>query len=555
MRPHRLVLLLTLLAMSLVACEQETYERPQGPGDWILVDLYHTRLQNPQDHRLTKWSYAYQGVHGYARLFDHLKANGYPWSATRELPLSDERLDGFKVLFINLLQEQRPDFSPEEREAVRRFVERGGGLFIIADHTNVYRHAERLNRLLEPMGLEVLYHTAVDYPPNTVSGTGWIAITDLREHPTNAGIDMISFQTGGVMTKEHGVAFLSDRGFADLWDESDLNGFYGNWTFDGDEDKEPKGKNSALVVAKTYGQGRVVIVGDQNIYGDAWLHFGHNFEHALNIVEWVSGQDDPATPLRQIRPAGLNIAHDIALSEYKPGRSGAEDYYAFFVHWNRDPSVTARGALTWTPERHDALVLTSPTKAPSAQELARVQSFLDQGKRVVLTFEAHKLHQSAATLELLRALAPELVLTADGQAAPIELSQPSAQVLDALKAISPIKLDRPLRLISQALPVEDLTLANYSRERVDGQDKLSPYLVPVRTSWGEPLIQVQHDGQTYDLARRKRVQKGELILFLQDGFWKNQTLGDKETSVPSPEAINAVELQYRLIDHLKTPLP
>lgn len=553
-RPLIALLTTLLLGTMLPGCDNETYERPVGPGTWVLVDLYHTRLQNPQEHRLYKWNYAYQGVHGYSRLFDHLKSNGYPWSATRELPLSEERLEGFKVLFINLLHEQRPDFSADELEAVRKFVERGGGLFIIADHTNVYRHAERVNRLLKPMEIEVLYHSALDYPPNSVSGTGWIAISDLREHPTNEGVEMISFQTGGPMNKEHGVAFLSDKGFADLWNEEETGGFYGNWTFDGDEAKEPKGKDVSVVAAHTYGKGRVVVVGDQNIYGDVWLHFGNNFEHALNVFEWVGGQDElSTTPLRETKPIGINIAHDITLSEYKPGRSSQQDYYAFFVNWNRDTTVTGRGAIKIDPEAHDVLVLTSPTQTPTAEQLDQIKLMLDQGKRVVITFELHKLAQSPATLDLLRSLAPELTAQVGDKV--ITFDQERAQVLEQLKGIAPINLERPLPIKATHIAAGDLTLASYNRTKVDEEDKLSPYILPATSTWGEPFLQVTHDATLYDLARRKRVGDGELIIFIQDGFWKNQTLGDKETSPPEPEAVSAVELQYRLIDYFKTPVP
>lgn len=556
-RPMMRQLCALLLAISLsfsAGCDNETYERPTGPGTWVLVDLYHTRLQNPQDHRLYKWNYAYQGVHGYSRLFDHLKANGYPWSAIREMPLSEERLEGFNVLFINLLHEQRPDFTEEEREAIRKFVESGGGLFIISDHTNVYRHAERLNRLVQPMGLEVLYHSALDFAPNSVSGSGWIAITHMnQDHPVNQDIEMISFQTGGPVNKEHGISFLSEKGFADLWNEEKTDGFYGNWTFDGDESVEPKGSDVAVVAAATYGKGRVVIVGDQNIYGDAWLHFGNNFEHVLNVFEWVGQQEQVAkTPLRETKPTGFNIAHDITLSEYKPGRSSHQDYYAMFVNWNRDTTVTGRGVLKMDPEVHDALVLTTPIKVPDAEQLERVQRFLAKGKRVVLTFEPNKLAAAAGTLDLIKKLAPELSINVADKS--IKLSGPKAEVLSALGEIKPTTLDARLSLRSASMDVADLKVASHTRKTVDKVDTISPYILPITSDWGEPLLQAVHGEQTYDLARRKRVGPGELVIFVQDGFFKNQTLGTKETEEPLEGAIDAVKLQYKLIDYLKTPI-
>ena len=142
------------------------------------------------------------------------------------------------MLFINLLDDRRPAFSSDEIEAVTEWVRDGGGLFVIADHTNVYRHAQRLNPLLEPMGIEVLYHTAADYPPAySVAGLAWVMAFDMTEHPTTRGVEMVSMQTGGAFDTDYGVTRTSEESFADLWNPDETSGYYGNWTHDGDEQR------------------------------------------------------------------------------------------------------------------------------------------------------------------------------------------------------------------------------------------------------------------------------------------------------------------------------
>lgn len=545
------LLLCLLLAVTLAGCESETYERPIGPGDWILVDLYHTRLQNPSDHRLYKWNYAYQGVHGYSRLFDHLKTNGYPWSGIREMRLSDERLEGFKVLFVNLLHDQRPDFTDEERQAIDRFVKNGGGLVMIVDHTNVYRHAERANRILKPMGIEALYHSALDYPPNTVSGTGWIAITNFTDHPINEGVDMISFQTGGPVKSDGGTSFLSDRGFADFWDETETGGFYGNWKHDGDDTKEPRGSSVAVVAAVEYGKGRVAVIGDQNIYGDAWLHFGNNFEHATNIFEWAAGNNGTDKPLRNIRPVGHNIAHDINFTEYNPGQSGQEDYYAMFVNWNRDTTVTGRGVLKPDYLVHDTYVLTSPTKTPTEEEIQSIKKFFEQGKRVVLSFEFDRLSSIPSTIDFIQALAPDLTVEVNGTI--IDFSKSKQEVLQTLQNLQVERLDKTFNLFSPDMVVDDLVVAAYTQTKKGDEVTFNPYMLNIQSDWGDSFLRVKGN-QRVDIARKKRIDRGELIVFIQDGFWKNRTLGSKETSPPTSEGVDPVRLQYSFIDYLKTPV-
>ena len=55
-----------------------------------------------------------------------------------------------------------------------------------------------------------------------------------------------------------------------------------------------------------------------------------------------------------------------------------------------------------------------------------------------------------------------------------------------------------------------------------------------------------------DIARKKRVGDGELIIFIQDGFWRVRTTGKTEISPPpEPGGKLAETLQFRFLDYLK----
>ena len=534
----------------------ETYEPPYGQGPWILVDLYHTRLQNPEDFRLTEQEYNYQGTYGYARVFDHLEENGYSWRSIRELTLSPQRLEGFDVLFINLVHEERPDFTEDEIQAIDAFVRGGGGLFVIADHTNVYRHAERVNRFLEPMGIEVTYHTAVEPGQNSLSGLGWIAVEEFPAHPTNRGVELMGLQTGGPMrsldpSRAQATALTSQASFGDLWDEQMTEGFYGNWTFDGDTTREPKGP-MAVVMAAEHGAGRVVVVGDQNVYGDAFVHFGDNFRHAMNSFEWLAGQDQIASvALADIKPHGVNIGIDARLNRRALGNGGRQSYYTFFVNFNRDAEVTGRG-ITRFDGRDDALVLPSPQLELKPRDVDAIADYLRQGKKVVLTLELDLLGdvRYRPTIELLRQLAPELEVSAGGET--ISFSASAEQIARRLSAFKIERDEGAFALISPRLDVEGIALTSVSFQDVAPGESPVHGLLKMESSWGEPFLATQ-DGKT--IARSKRLGQGELIVFLQDGFFRNRTTGESESDPPSPEALQATALQLALIDDLKRAPP
>lgn len=557
MKHLHLFLATSIASVGFSACvpnpEPECYTRPvngENDGPWILADHYHARKQNHEDYVLTKTDFNYQGVFGFRRVFDHLEKGGYNWSSIRTMPLSPERLEGYDVLFINLVSSDRPDFSAEEIDAIIDFVDGGGGLFVIVDHTNVYQHAQRVNPFLEPMGISVHYSIAVDYPPEySVAGLGWIMVWDFTDHYVGTDLEMISLQTGGSMETEDqsgAVALTSDESFADYWNPEDTGGYYGNWEFDGDEEVEPLGPLE-VVSAVEYGEGRVVVVGDQNIFGDAWTHFGDNFELAMNAFEWTAKQEDVAeVPLRDIKPKGTLIGQDQRHSEYSGGKPSRNNFWVFYVNNNRDPEITARGSIRFENEE-DVLFLMSPSVEFTERDVADVRRYLESGKKVVVTFEPNS--ASPAVIGLLRELAPEFSVT-DG-VNELRVTDEEPATLAAEKIVGEM-----LPVTSELLDVDGLSVGIYDGDPSEAEDpsEFPPYLWNVTSSWGEPFLQASADGDTIDLARYAEVDGGELIVFVQDGFFRNRSMGEY---LRSPRDYNEDnnELQYRLLDYVKVEQP
>jgi hypothetical protein len=542
-------------------CGDDTYEVPDREGTWVLVDNFHTRIQNPIDYRLEKENYNYQGVYGYHRVFQHLQDNGYNWSALRKHRINERRLEGYDVLFINLLHSQRPDFDADEIAVIDRFVRQGGGLFIIADHSNVYRHAERINPILEPMGIEVLFNTVIDRnAAHQVQGGAWIAVDDFSDHPINESVEMISLQTGGPFATEAGTAYTSEEGFADLWNE-DKSGGYGDWKFNGDETVEPRGK-LAVMAATTYGEGRVVVAGDQNMFGDAWTHFGDNFAQVTNIFEWTAFREGDPIALRDRRPVGLNIGLDIAHNDRLVGQSDYDGYYGFFANLNRDAEITARATPRIDPE-DDVQWFVEPEEPLTEADLEATRQFLRDGKRVVLTLAPETIE--AGTIQLVQDLAPDFDLVIDGRT--ISFTDTPQEIIDAIDGLTIPRYDGQAQVTSGddrlhlREPGLDVAIIEERREEVTGEDGSTetetvrePFLYELTSSWGEPLLTATADGASWDIARRARVEQGELVIVVQGTIWRNHTLGRRPVEAPDELNIGAHDLQFAFLDYLKKPL-
>ncbi len=65
--------------------------------------------------------------------------------------ISDAALGRCDVLILNV--PTRP-YAPPELRSVRRFVERGGGLLLIGEHTNAFRTSNHLNPVARMFAFE-----------------------------------------------------------------------------------------------------------------------------------------------------------------------------------------------------------------------------------------------------------------------------------------------------------------------------------------------------------------------------------------------------------------
>lgn len=236
--------------------------------------------------------YNYHNVYGFRHLFRCLESRGATVDEITGGPLTKKTLAEADMLFINLTSMDLPPFRMSEIKAIKQYVEGGGGLLVVTDHSNCYYHAYKLTQLFDELAVDVTTETACDVAPQTLAnGNGWIVIDRFRPHPVTQGVKAIAMMTGGSVDDRYGVAFTSDKAWGDQWivhpyGEGDTPGFYGNWTLD----KGERTGKLAVMLAKNYGRGRVVVVGDQNMWGDAFCNYADNYRFWLNSVAWLTGE-------------------------------------------------------------------------------------------------------------------------------------------------------------------------------------------------------------------------------------------------------------------------
>ena len=534
--------------LSFLSCEKtpQTFIPPNGEGNWILVDNIHSIKQNPS-LRLRRNDYSYQGMHGYYRLFTHLEKNGYPYSQiqfTKNERITPEILKGFSILFINLVSDDRPDFTSAELTAITEFVEKGGGLFVIADHTNVYHHAERISPLLQPMGVDIDYSTVIEGDfEHAVGGGAWTKFRSFELHPVTDGVRVISFQTGGALLTDFGVAFSSPSSFVDFWDATEETpGFYGNW---GQDSTEPSGP-FPVVAAAEFGQGRLVVVGDQNIFGDEWLFIGQNFELACNAFQWLAGEEDILEPPLRSIPLDslLKVGFDLEHCNWNIGLENCDGFFPFFINFNRTEEVSARG-LDQLTEGYDVLIFTDPVKSFIEEDYSIIKNHLSQGGTVMVL--TNVIDGGRAGWELIENFIPDFSVQVG------ELSLSVSELPAGYSVIEKFVSPNPYPVFSDYIEVEGYRIAGH-KYPVDAEcpkdiEDSESTIIKVTTDSGEALLYAEADGERVDIARMFTVEGGTFIVFIQDGFFRNETLG-WERQMPTTANIQVHQVEYRLIDWL-----
>lgn len=210
----------------------------------------------------------------YSAAADTLIATGFAVSAVRESGKLKDYLSDFDILIIvhpcdpdyeSTVPIGTPIFSEIEVIAIHNFVIKGGGLIVISEYDHK-KYGSNLNLILEKFGLK--------FENRTISEEGGPELT----HPTwinpqvadpalcfglTSGVSRLCFYRSTVCSFEENSRAL-------VWPSS----------------IRPDQSEGSIVCTK-YGNGRILTVGDSDLFGDVYFQsFDHN-RMWLNMVWWV----------------------------------------------------------------------------------------------------------------------------------------------------------------------------------------------------------------------------------------------------------------------------
>nr|MCU0781166.1 hypothetical protein [Akkermansiaceae bacterium] len=251
-----------------------TVWRPLKDRDIVFVEKGVVSYSKPDYQRFGEYAGGMFGMMpDYARLFGHKSV------VVKDIP---ETLDPKQILVLTSLD---MDLGEEVRRRIWDFVEKGGGLWVLGDHTFIKNGRNHLNDLLEPSHIRFVNDSAQMITQGWFHGYRFpqgTPFANLREDAENRPGILVGASLE-LRAPAHPLV-VGVWGYGDLGTDTpdDKRGNLGDFKY---QRKERLG-DLVLVAGERYGKGRVLV------YGDTSSFFNGNLPRAHEILAanfaWLS---------------------------------------------------------------------------------------------------------------------------------------------------------------------------------------------------------------------------------------------------------------------------
>ncbi|MCA8959382.1 MAG: hypothetical protein KDC38_02665 [Planctomycetes bacterium] len=264
------------------------YEDPghRKPGR-VMIDEAHSRGWSSANTRLDTRTFGRESVYNYATFVDFLRQY-YAVDVNSDRFYTPDVLADVDVLIVKTAT---APFHDEEISTIRDFVERGGGLFVIGDHTNLLGMSTNLNRLSEQFGMTFEFDACNRFEDGRA--LVWERLP-WQTHAITQGIESLKFLTSATLD----IPFDADKilivrnAFSDPLDYSDTS-FFGDVAPDVEDDFGLH----VVAAARKFGRGRVSLFGDSTVFSSFALMIGRRPDFLLQSVEWLNRSNTSGSPV------------------------------------------------------------------------------------------------------------------------------------------------------------------------------------------------------------------------------------------------------------------
>lgn len=245
----------------------------------VMVDEHYSRWEWSEDSINTRL-YGVKTVYSYSDMMDMFK-HYYPVKRNFE-EINDSTLKDVSVL---ILKTPTSPYPPGTLKAIWRFIENGGGVWLIGDHTDVFGMDSYLNAVGAPYDIGFEYNAVVDPETNRQ-----LMAPEITSHPIIRRMPLFLWYTSDQLRVPWNSTdvIMTPRLLVDNPDFS-VNTFFGNFTPDFDEQVGPVVQCAAIQP----GAGRILCWSDSTVFSNFAIFLPGKMELALSSVDWLNRKNTP----------------------------------------------------------------------------------------------------------------------------------------------------------------------------------------------------------------------------------------------------------------------
>ena len=271
------------------------------PGRVTVVERHST--WEPTDRPYDTESYGEEASYTYWAIYQYCGQYYSMSRLGRDEPIDAERLGSTDVLVIKTITER---YAPEEIQAVRQFVEDGGGLLLIAEHTDRRIQTPYANDLASQFGFkfrqDLLFRVGNAYEQEVRPGR--VPHPMLAQVPPLVLAVSCSIDPGWSV----GEAVMRDMGLWSLLPDYHADNFFP------EAELRPEARYGAFIQlwAARWGGGRVAAWTDSTIFSNFCTFEPGKAELMLAMLEWLNHRSVLDKPWALMALRGLAMALAVA---------------------------------------------------------------------------------------------------------------------------------------------------------------------------------------------------------------------------------------------------
>ncbi len=253
----------------------------QRKQDRVMVDEYHSTWEPTNKPFDTNW-YGHDSGYNYYCIYNYC-SHFYDMSRLNT-PLDDATVQNCDVLVVKVPTSR---YDPEEIKVIERFVERGGGLLLIGEHTNVFNTGTHINDIAQIFGFSFRYDCLFDI--DTIYTQ--LYNLPLVPHPIIQSMPPFNFAVSCSIDPGRSLSRMVIRSTSlkNLLADYHASNFYPQV-----EDKAEMryGAFVQLLTAR-HGAGRVVAFTDSTVFSNFATFEPGKAELMLGMLEWLNHRNSP----------------------------------------------------------------------------------------------------------------------------------------------------------------------------------------------------------------------------------------------------------------------